>query len=182
MGFAWRVLRSLRWLVVLLAVLEGYRRLHMRWSFDWSGKTVLVTGASSGLGRAMALQLCRRGAHVIATARRSERLAQLRSECEGGRLTTVVADVATAEGVARVASSCPKHIDVLLLNHGLGGSKRFLNVTEADLEVCVLGGVSRFCLSNDDLIRRILSSCRPITCRTFDCSMPLSVASRGEAA
>lgn len=49
-----------------------------------TGASALVTGASSGVGRAIALELVHRGAHVLATARRGERLARLADEASVG--------------------------------------------------------------------------------------------------
>ncbi|TDV16493.1 SDR family NAD(P)-dependent oxidoreductase [Paraburkholderia caballeronis] len=60
------------------------------------GRIALVTGASSGIGRASALELARRGAKVVVAARRSEELERLVSEiaAAGGDATAFVADVA----------------------------------------------------------------------------------------
>lgn len=49
---------------------------------DWRDKVVVVTGASSGIGRATALELARRGAVVVAVARRERQLAELVAECQ----------------------------------------------------------------------------------------------------
>lgn len=68
---------------------------------SFTGKTVLVTGASSGIGRATALQLARQGAHVVLVSRSREALDDVRRECEatGARALVSVADVGDAESV-----------------------------------------------------------------------------------
>ena len=62
-------------------------------SSDLSSSTALVTGASRGIGRAIAAALHAEGARVVAVGRNTEALAALRHEL-GGTLTTEVADVA----------------------------------------------------------------------------------------
>jgi len=75
--------------------------------FDLGGKSALVTGASSGIGEASALELARLGAAVALVARRTDRLERLsqRNEDEGGRALVLRADIGSqqeAEGaVAR---------------------------------------------------------------------------------
>ena len=60
------------------APLRPPRRL--RWRRNLAGAVALVTGASSGVGRAVALELARRGTRVLATARRGDRLAAVAAE------------------------------------------------------------------------------------------------------
>ena len=66
-------------------------------------KQALITGATSGIGRATALRLAAEGYDIIATGRRSERLESLRREIEaaGGRCTTLTFDVRSEEAVRR---------------------------------------------------------------------------------
>ena len=66
-----------------------------------SGKTVLITGASSGIGRATALRLARTGANLVLVSRSAGVLDALRAECEalGGHAIVSVADVADATAV-----------------------------------------------------------------------------------
>lgn len=81
--------------------------------FSLRGRTALVTGGSSGIGRAMAGALCRAGAHVVVTARREDELGRVVDglRAEGGAASRVVGDLATREGVHRVA-------DEVLTAHG----------------------------------------------------------------
>lgn len=69
-------------------------------------KQALVTGATSGIGRATALRLAAEGYDIIATGRRSERLESLRREIEaaGGRCTTLTFDVRSEEAVRRISN------------------------------------------------------------------------------
>jgi short-subunit dehydrogenase len=70
-----------------------------------TGHSVVVTGASSGIGRATALELADRGAHVTAVARREDALATLSADARGrrGTLRTVAADVTDAAAMVAVA-------------------------------------------------------------------------------
>ena len=72
-------------------------------AFDLSGRTYLVTGASSGLGRACAVMMSRLGASVVLTARRSDELARTRELLRPGPSHRVIAgDLADADFVARL--------------------------------------------------------------------------------
>jgi short-subunit dehydrogenase len=87
---------------------------------DWSNKTVLITGASAGLGKATALELARRGANLLMVARRAEVLDAAAHEVarSGARVHTIAADVADKEATFTIAARAALHgpIDVLVHN------------------------------------------------------------------
>ena len=83
-------------------------------------KQALVTGATSGIGRATALRLAREGYAITATGRRAERLETLCREIEaaGGHCTTLCFDVRSEEEVRRALEPLER-IDLLVNNAGL---------------------------------------------------------------
>lgn len=92
--------------------------------FDWKDKVVLVTGASSGIGRALAVELGRRGAHVAVLARRAEMLFDVAGEVEraGGQSLALTADVRNAVEVEKAVARTLElwgRIDVLVANAGM---------------------------------------------------------------
>lgn len=91
-----------------------------------SGKIALVTGASRGIGRAMALRLAREGAHIIATARTEGGLTELDDEIRaiGGTATLVPFDIKDGDGVDRLGAAIFerwKKLDILFANAGILG-------------------------------------------------------------
>ena len=84
-----------------------------------NGKTVVITGASSGIGRAVALEMARRGAHVVLGARRVDRLETVATECRnrGVTATAVACDVTSPEDCRRLIAAAPQ-VDVLVNNAG----------------------------------------------------------------
>lgn len=86
---------------------------------DLHGKNVVITGASSGIGRATALEMSRRGAHVVLAARRTEMLEQVAAECRahGVRAVVVATDVTKPEQCSRLAEIAGA-ADVLVNNAG----------------------------------------------------------------
>jgi uncharacterized protein len=86
---------------------------------DLRGKTVVITGASSGIGRATALEMARRGANVVLGARRLEQLEQAAAECRALGVTAkaVVTDVTKPEDCLALMAAAGK-VDVLVNNAG----------------------------------------------------------------
>ena len=92
-------------------------------SFDLSGRTALVTGASRGIGRAIARGLARAGADVALSARDEQRLAEVRAEVEqlGRRALVLPADVTDREACGRLVADAIDglgRLDVLVNNAG----------------------------------------------------------------
>jgi short-subunit dehydrogenase len=69
-------------------------------------KLALVTGATSGIGKAFAERLAADGHDLIVTGRRSERLAELTDALSGVSVESLLADLATDDGVEAVANVC----------------------------------------------------------------------------
>jgi NAD(P)-dependent dehydrogenase (short-subunit alcohol dehydrogenase family) len=106
-------------------------------SFDLSGKVVLVTGATQGIGRELSFLLAAAGAIVAPTARTAEAIAGLEVEAKerGLDVHPVLMDVRDVGAVnAAVDEVVDRHgrLDVLVNNAGLGHAHRALDVTEAD--------------------------------------------------
>src|SRR4051812_42242226 len=96
-------------------------------SVDWSQRIVFITGASSGIGRGLSLELARRGASLGLLARRREMLEELVAEVEGagGRALALPADVTDAASVKQAADNLRERfgrIDVLIANAGVGAT------------------------------------------------------------
>ena len=111
----------------------------MESTFSLSGKVILVTGASSGLGARFAKLFAAEGATVAMAARRVERLKELRAEIEadGGQAHVYAMDVTDAgsvsDAIAKVDAEFGR-IDVLVNNSGVSASGRLLDMTEEDYD------------------------------------------------
>jgi short-subunit dehydrogenase len=117
----------------------------------FTGKTILVTGASEGIGRALALRLAGAGARLVLAARSAERLAELASECSarGAQVESIPTDVALAhECVHCVERAVARfgRLDILVNNAGITMWSRFdevrdFGVFERLMQVNLLGAV-----------------------------------------
>ncbi len=100
---------------------------------DLSGRTALLTGATGGLGRAIAKALAGRGASVLLSGRDGAALETLASELPGSGHRTLAADLAE-EGAAERLAAKAGAVDVLLANAGLPGSGRMEDFSAAEVK------------------------------------------------
>jgi NAD(P)-dependent dehydrogenase (short-subunit alcohol dehydrogenase family) len=105
-------------------------------------KVVAVTGAAAGLGRALALQLAARGAHLAIADVDSTRLDETANQLAmyGGRVTTHVVDVRKRDAVYAYASETERAhggADIIINNAGLCVRSRIDEVSDADFELVV---------------------------------------------
>ena len=96
----------------------------------YAGKTALVTGASSGIGKALAESLAARGANLILVARSADRLEHLATALRGKGVeaTVIAADLAQPGAAARLHAEVERHglcVDLLVNNAGFGKWGRF---------------------------------------------------------
>jgi 3-oxoacyl-[acyl-carrier protein] reductase len=101
------------------------------------GKRCLVSGASRGIGRAIAIALAREGGRVLAVARGEPDLRVLAGELPGGPHATQVADVTTAGGAARAVDAARDQLgglDIVIANVGKSFARTADDMDDADLE------------------------------------------------
>ena len=96
------------------------------------GKTILVTGASSGIGQATAIECSKMGATVIITARNEERLKQTFQQLVGSGHQMIQMDLSETDGVRNLVDSIPQ-IDGLLNNAGITAAKPISFINEKEL-------------------------------------------------
>src|SRR5687768_6766849 len=105
---------------------------------EGQGKTALVTGASSGIGKAFAELLAEKGYALVLTARRGDRLDELGMalrQRHGVETHTIVADLAEPDASGRIAAELQRKrvsIDVLVNNAGYGVPGSYVNVAWPD--------------------------------------------------
>ena len=118
---------------------------------DWKQKVVFITGASSGIGRALALELGRRGTTLALLARRADALQEIVGEVEkaGGRALALPADVRDAAAVRAAAERMRAEfgrIDVLIANAGIAATAHAKDLRPEEfaevININVLGAVN----------------------------------------
>lgn len=92
--------------------------------FSLAGKRVLVTGASSGIGRAAAIECARAGAELLITGRDEERLLATLQALDGGPHRAVTADLTDPEGIERLVDEA-RGLDGVVHSAGIACSRPF---------------------------------------------------------
>ena len=106
-------------------------------SFDLTGRTAVVVGGTTGIGRALALGLADAGADVVATGRRANIVEEVASaiESRGRRTLRVASDVADAASLQRLREACVAalgHVDIVVAAAGVTRRVATLEMTDAD--------------------------------------------------
>jgi dehydrogenase/reductase SDR family protein 7B len=102
------------------------------------GEVVWITGASSGIGRALALAFAAAGARLVLSARRADVLEEVRRACPGAEIRLVPLDLADLEalpGRAAEALACYGSVDIMVHNAGLAARARVVDTTREVLEL-----------------------------------------------
>ena len=110
--------------------------------FDLKGMTAVITGASSGLGKQMALSFAKQGANVVLLARRIERLNDLKNEIEklGVKALAIKCDVTSTSEIDNAASISEKEfgkIDILVNCAGASKDKGVLDMQDEEWDFTI---------------------------------------------
>ena len=101
---------------------------------DLKGKKVLVTGASGGIGKAIAIELSSNGADLCLTGRNKSELESLQ-KLIGGNCEIIISDLSKSEGIDELANSAQEkmgQIDILINNAGITRDNLFMRMSEED--------------------------------------------------
>ena len=101
---------------------------------DLNGKKVLVTGASGGIGRAIAMELSSSGADLCLTGRNKSELENLQ-KIIGGNCQIIISDLSNSEGISSLADQAQDimgQIDILVNNAGITKDNLFMRMSEDD--------------------------------------------------
>jgi 3-oxoacyl-[acyl-carrier protein] reductase len=107
--------------------------------FDLTGKTALVTGATGGIGGAIAKALHAQGAHVVLSGTRQDALDALAAEL-GSRVSTVacnLSDAAQVDGLVAAAEAAAAPLDILIANAGVTRDGLLLRMKDEDWETVI---------------------------------------------
>lgn len=130
--------------------------------FDVKNETILITGASQGLGRQFARVLAGRGAAVVLAARQTDKLKSLEAEIRGrgGRAAAVALDVTDTGSIAKavdVAEAALGPITVLINNAGIAIEKLSTDQTEADWDAVIGANLKGAYFLATEVARRMIA-------------------------
>lgn len=101
--------------------------------YTLAGKTILLTGSSSGIGQTTAIECSKMGAKVVITGRNAQRLQETFDQLDGEGHIQIIADLNSEKEIEYLVSECP-NIDGLVNNAGRGKSKPVTFIRIEDLE------------------------------------------------
>lgn len=101
--------------------------------FTLIGKTILVTGASSGIGQAIAIACSKMGGSIVLTGRNEERLQQTLFQMQSGNHMIITADLTKANEIASLVEQLPK-LDGIVYSAGVGSRKVCKQLEREDVE------------------------------------------------
>lgn len=130
-------------------------------SFDLTGRTLLVTGASSGLGRRFAKITAAAGARVVVAARRVDRLETLVAEIGAGRAVAVAMDVESEASVIAGFDAGERAfgpIDTVIANAGMNSEGLATDVTVAEFDKVMAVNVRGVFLTAREGARRMIAA------------------------
>ncbi len=131
--------------------------------YDWKERVVLITGASSGIGRALAIELGKRGARLGLTARRALELSKVAEEVSraGGQALALPSDVRSTEEINLVAERVREkwgRVDVLIANAGMSTTTAGAQLDAAEagdvITINVIGVVNSVASVLPDMVKR----------------------------
>jgi NADP-dependent 3-hydroxy acid dehydrogenase YdfG len=125
-------------------------------------KSIVITGASAGIGAAIARRLGRDGNRIALVARRADLLAEVAKDC-GPNAFAVVADVTHRDDVERLRDETIRAfggVDVWINNAGRGISRSVLDLTDADLDEMMLINVKSALYGMQAIVPHFIERCR----------------------
>jgi NAD(P)-dependent dehydrogenase (short-subunit alcohol dehydrogenase family) len=126
----------------------------------FSGKNVIVTGGSSGIGRATVLSFAAEGAHVLAAGRNVDRLVAVAREAPFGTVDTTVVDIAVphqARALVRDAAASYGRIHVLVNNAGIALSDHILDMPEQNWHLTLATNLSAAFFASQEAARHMVA-------------------------
>ena len=154
----------------------------MAYSIDLDGRVAFITGASSGLGAQFARTLARAGAAVVLTARRVEKLKDLRAqiEGEGGDAHVIELDVTDVDSIKSAVAHAETEvgsIDILVNNSGVSTTQRLQDVGEDDYDFIFNTNVKGAFFVAQEVGKRMLARARGAAPGTYTGGRIINIAS-----